>query len=361
MQVVSRGDRPAYLSGLLLPERARRGFFAVRALNVEVARIPEVVQGNEMTAALRYQWWRDVIDYAWGGAGAQGVAQHPVARELRGVLQEHKLTRRWLDRMIDAREADMLDPQPSTMAEVEAYAERTAGAQTLLLLELLGVRDATADHAAVHVGRAVGISTLLSGVVHLHLSGYARLPRDVMLKHQLRKRAFTQAVDHALELQGLPVKAMRAEEDEQARAQALREGAAAAGGGHGPPIGAGAGMARGPLASVGGEKVSALDGGTKALTAEELATAHSRLVDCVFEVASVAHGHLEHARALRDKMPSQALPAFLPATWAALYLERLEQKAAFDVLSPKARMSKDPFAQLGLMLRLARNRLNNSF
>jgi hypothetical protein len=50
-------------------------------------------------------------------------------------------------------------------AEIQANAARAAGG-----LEALGVRDATADHAASHVARAAGIATLLRSLpVHARL------------------------------------------------------------------------------------------------------------------------------------------------------------------------------------------------
>ena len=44
------------------------------------------------------------------------------------------------------------------------YAENTASSLLYLQLETLNVRNNEADHAAGHVGKAIGIATLLRGI-----------------------------------------------------------------------------------------------------------------------------------------------------------------------------------------------------
>lgn len=54
-------DYENYLCGLLLPAAAaRRGFFAIRAWNIETANIKSVVN-ESMMAKIRIQWWRDIL------------------------------------------------------------------------------------------------------------------------------------------------------------------------------------------------------------------------------------------------------------------------------------------------------------
>lgn len=48
-----------------------------------------------------------------------------------------------------------------TIKDMETYAENTASTLLYLQLESLGVRDVSADHAASHLGKAIGIATLL--------------------------------------------------------------------------------------------------------------------------------------------------------------------------------------------------------
>lgn len=58
------------------------------------------------------------------------------------------------------------------------------------------------------------------------------------------------------------------------------------------------------------------------------------LTEVVFELASIAHQHLELARSFSKKIPKRAWPAFLPAVAADVFLKSL-QKSGFNILNPK--------------------------
>ncbi|GAB5031962.1 nadh dehydrogenase complex assembly factor 6 [Nannochloropsis oceanica] len=157
VELVKQHDFDAYLCGLLVPTPSRRAFFALRAFNVETALIKDVARGNALPGQMRMQWWREVI----GAIYQDKSPAHPVARALAEAVQAHNLTRRWLDRLLEARLQDLDNIQPTTMADLEDYAEHTASSLLYLTLESLGVQHQTADHAASHVGKATGITTLL--------------------------------------------------------------------------------------------------------------------------------------------------------------------------------------------------------
>ena len=188
---VRNGDTEMALCGSFLPSRARDSFFATRALNIEVAGVREAVRGNAAMGRVRMAFWRDFVGAACSpGAAGSGegegeqvkFAAHPLFSPLRDCVRAHQHTRRWLERLVDAREADLEGRPPATVAAVEAYAEATQGSLLYLTLEALGVREASADHAASHVGKAVGISTLLRSLpVHARL-GQQYLPLDLLKK-----------------------------------------------------------------------------------------------------------------------------------------------------------------------------------
>lgn len=54
-------DYDHYLCNLLLPRDVHAAAFAVRALNVEVAHIHDVVT-EKQTGLVRIQFWRDLLD-----------------------------------------------------------------------------------------------------------------------------------------------------------------------------------------------------------------------------------------------------------------------------------------------------------
>ncbi len=118
-----------------------------------------------------------------------------------------------LKRILDTREADLLEPQPPLLMEgLETYAEGTASqvrwevhstfrepvllpllhndhsrgppAQLLYLqLGAAGIGSREADHAASHLGKAVGIATLLRGSGFHAQSRRSYLPLDLCAKH----------------------------------------------------------------------------------------------------------------------------------------------------------------------------------
>ena len=204
---VRNGDSEMYLCGSLLPSRARDSFFATRALNVEVASVRDQVRGNAAMGRVRMAFWRDFVgavcesssSMSGGGGGGGGgsgsgggsdgaaavgaqYSAHPLFAPLRDAVARHGHTRRWLERLIDARDADLEGRPPASVAAMEAYSEATHGSLLYLGLEALGVRDATADHAASHVARAAGIATLLRSLpVHARL-GQQYLPLDILEK-----------------------------------------------------------------------------------------------------------------------------------------------------------------------------------
>lgn len=94
------------------------------------------------------------------------------------------------------------------------------------------------------------------------------------------------------------------------------------------------------------------------------ATEAHALAECVFEVASVAKGHIEAAEeglaAVREeaegKLPAGAFAALLPGVRVAWYLETL-QKCEFNAFDERLR----PRSPLKFQLRLARAMLTENF
>jgi len=154
-------------------------------------------------------------------------------KDLHDGVQAYGLTRRWLDRLVDAREGS--HRQPDTMEDLEKYAELTASSLVYLHLEILGIRTLDADHVATHIGKAIGISSMLYGFPQLTFSGDTILPRQVMNSNDLGNHAFQSIISK--------------------------------------------------LAS----KKSKID-----VSSED----YKALGNVIYEIASCAHGHLEHAREL---------------------------------------------------------------
>lgn len=71
--------------------------------------------------------------------------------------------------------------------------------------------------------------------------------------------------------------------------------------------------------------------------------------DVVFDIASQAHVHLQHARSFRDSVPAAAMPAFLQTVVLEDYLQRV-RRADFDVFNPSLQ-NRNPLIPFQLYLR----------
>ena len=110
---------------------------------------------------------------------------NPTIHALSAAISKYSLTRVFLDRIIDARMVDLECIQPNNFSQVEEYAENTASSLLYLLCEVAGIRDSQVDHAAMHLGKAIGISTLVRGTHHHLANNQLYLPLDIMRSHSL--------------------------------------------------------------------------------------------------------------------------------------------------------------------------------
>lgn len=197
--------------GLLQPAYARHDYFVLRAFNAELASIKGSSIANSkdtgevsLGTRLRMQWWRDAVgnvyqmeedgittDASLSHTDMQGSVQflesamhNPVIRALQTAIHKRKLTRRFLERLVDARMDDLEVTQFDTMHELIRYSERTLSSLYYLQLEAAGVMEETADVVASHVGIGVGLTnTLRSLLPRAGIHGEISLPRDLVIQH----------------------------------------------------------------------------------------------------------------------------------------------------------------------------------
>ena len=75
-----------------------------------------------------------------------------------------------------------MDPHYVSMKDLEAYSENTASSILYLLLEALGVRSHETDHIASHIGKAMGITTVLRGLPEQLNQRRMYLPSEILAK-----------------------------------------------------------------------------------------------------------------------------------------------------------------------------------
>jgi len=179
--IVRKQDHDRFLTALFAPAAQRDSLMALYAFNYEVAKTREMVR-ESMLGSMRLQWWRDSISAIYEDAP---VRRHEVVEPLAATIREHRLSRVHFDRLIDAREADLADAPPATLAALEAYAEASSVPLVLLALEILGVRDRGCAEAARGVGIGFALAGLLSAVPFHARQRRLYLPADLLAAQKI--------------------------------------------------------------------------------------------------------------------------------------------------------------------------------
>ncbi len=181
-ELVKRDDHDRFLTAVFAPEGPRDGVMALYAFNAEVAKVRESVSEN-MIGQMKLQWWRDVIAAVYdGGTVPQG---NPVVQALAETIATYGLSRVHFEALLEARARDMADDSPQDAMELEAYAEGTSARLTLLVLEVLGAREAASMAAGNHVGIAWALTGLLRAVLFHARTNRFLLPQDLMAAENL--------------------------------------------------------------------------------------------------------------------------------------------------------------------------------
>ncbi|XP_043835667.1 NADH dehydrogenase (ubiquinone) complex I, assembly factor 6 isoform X1 [Dromiciops gliroides] len=185
VELLRKRDYEGYLCCLLLPAEARSAAFALRAFNVELAQVKDSVS-QKTIGQMRMQFWKKAVEDMY----SDNPPHQPVAIELWKAVKRHNLTKRWLMKIIDEREKNLDDKVYRNIQELETYAENTQSSLLYLTLEVLGIRDLHADHAASHIGKAQGIVTCLRATPYHISRRKVFLPMDICMLHGVSQEDF---------------------------------------------------------------------------------------------------------------------------------------------------------------------------
>jgi phytoene synthase len=177
-----------YLATLFAPAGIRPALFGLYAFDHEIAKVRQVVS-EPMAGLIRFQWWRDALD---GIAAGRPAPAHPVAQALQNAWHRLATARPRLDAAIDARERELEQAAPLTLAALEQHLAATSSGPVLTALELLGVRDQPARDAALEVGLAIGLADLLREI-DVDRARALFLPEDLLARHDIAPTAVREA------------------------------------------------------------------------------------------------------------------------------------------------------------------------
>ena len=113
---VYKYDRDRFLAALFIPAPSREAFFCFCALNLELARIPELVS-EEMIGHIRYAWWQESIEEIYSGGKAKG---QPVLR----ALAETKLPQHVVMKLVTSYREHFPNPPPHVDAIFQSLLQK---------------------------------------------------------------------------------------------------------------------------------------------------------------------------------------------------------------------------------------------
>jgi NADH dehydrogenase [ubiquinone] 1 alpha subcomplex assembly factor 6 len=93
-------DGPSYTLQYFIRPHVLPAYLAIRAFNIEVARIPDIVS-NPAVGSIRMQFWRNTVNATFDSQ----PPENPIAILLASVLSTgYKLNKTWFHKIINARD-----------------------------------------------------------------------------------------------------------------------------------------------------------------------------------------------------------------------------------------------------------------
>uniref|UniRef100_A0A8W7PYN8 Uncharacterized protein n=1 Tax=Anopheles coluzzii TaxID=1518534 RepID=A0A8W7PYN8_ANOCL len=180
LSLVRNHDKENFLCTLLLKNPERRSALAVRAFNVEVAKVSEKVSAGNV-GVMPLKFWENTVTtlYRPPDGDARAVPDHPVIRELHRAVREHKLSKRYLQRLVAAR----ANSNPALSSRWKTTRSRRWRACSTCCSRCTGTRNVHCDHAASHLGKAQGIVNLLRSIPYQTRRSAVPIPQELLMAH----------------------------------------------------------------------------------------------------------------------------------------------------------------------------------
>ena len=177
LELVRKYDYNNYLCSLFQPNsNIRDCVMAFRAFNIETANIQDVVKEPKI-AELRMQWWKQMITDTFQGR----PVDHPVSLEIAKCLEHTSFSKMWFLKVLNERENHLQRTTFSSLEQLESYAEETASSLFYLHLEALGIKNRNLEHACGHLGKSLGITTILRSIPYSLPDLF--IPSEILIKN----------------------------------------------------------------------------------------------------------------------------------------------------------------------------------
>eukprot|EP01133_Synstelium_polycarpum_P005279 gene5279-6117_t len=178
---VPSSSKSISVKDLSSPEDYRYVFDRLKAFNIETVSVHSDSISDNRLSKSKLLFWKDAINQIYSGR----VYDQPLIRVLAQQIKEKNLSKMWFVKLLNRREKDLGSVQLKDMDELEAYAEEIYSSMLLLTLESMGVKSSEAEHAASHLGRAMGIMTLIRGTPFHIRSRKTYIPTTLTTKYNI--------------------------------------------------------------------------------------------------------------------------------------------------------------------------------
>jgi phytoene synthase len=181
--VVANAGTSFFWAMRLLPRPKREAMFAVYAY----CRAVDDIADGDGSAAVKLAGltaWRAEIDELY-----RGRPHHPISRALRLPVETYGLAKEDFLALLDGMEMDATNRMVApSLAELELYCDRVAGAVGLLSVKIFGVSGPAARTVALTLGRALQLTNLLRDILEDAELGRLYLPRELLEAHGIETR-----------------------------------------------------------------------------------------------------------------------------------------------------------------------------
>lgn len=164
------GSRSFFVAALMLPRRVHRPATALYAF----CRIADDLIDGAGDPEAGLADLRRRLDKVYAG----DPQPYPPDRALAAIVAQHGIPRTLLDALLEGFTWDAAGRAYDTLADLEAYAARVAGAVGAMMAVLMGTRSAEAVARACDLGVAMQLSNIARDVGEDARAGRLYLPRD---------------------------------------------------------------------------------------------------------------------------------------------------------------------------------------
>jgi presqualene diphosphate synthase len=159
----------------LLPEARREAMYAIYAFCREVDDIADSDDPPALKRAALARWRRE-IDKIFAGRPGGGLP-----RVLAQAMAKYRLRQADFLAVIDGMEMDAVrDIRAPSLAELDLYCDRVAGAVGRLSVRIFGTDAPAADRVAAALGRALQLTNILRDLAEDAARGRLYLPRELL-------------------------------------------------------------------------------------------------------------------------------------------------------------------------------------